>query len=67
MMSDLQAPPNYPVIVVHIEDGNGLTACTGQPMPGPAGDVYRNVPRYFCQACAKVMWRVDKEGATNDG
>ena len=50
----MDSPPNYPVIVVHTDDGNGLTACTGQPMPGPAGDVYRNVPRYFCQACARV-------------
>jgi transcriptional regulator with XRE-family HTH domain len=53
-VSDLQAPPNYPVIVLHTDDGDGLTACTGQPMPGPAGDVYRNVPRYFCEACARV-------------
>src|SRR5690606_26524558 len=43
MMSDLQAAPNYPVIVLHTDDGNGLTAGTGQPMPGPAGDAYRDV------------------------
>lgn len=51
MTAELPQQAN-PVIVVHTDDGNGLTACTGQPMPGPAGDVYRNVPRYFCQACA---------------
>ena len=44
------SPPNYPVIVVHTDDGNGLTAFAGQPirlfgqyrtpnMSGPAGDV----------------------------
>jgi len=45
-------PPNYPVIVVHLDDGHGNVACTGDPMPARPAEQHDRVPRYSCPGCA---------------
>ena len=51
----LSKSPNYPVIVVHLDDGNGLTICSRKPMPDPSAPIHADVPRYFCQGCAQSV------------
>lgn len=52
-------PPNYPVIVTHLDDGNGYTACSGHPMPLKVEPQHAHVPRYLCIACARYEVRGD--------
>ena len=40
------------MIVIHLDDGDGLTACSGNPMPDEVAPAYDKVDRYFCRACA---------------
>jgi len=43
---------NQPVIVVHLDGGGHLTACTGAPMPPEPGEQYEGFPRVLCTGCA---------------
>jgi hypothetical protein len=58
-------PPNYPVIVVHLEDG-GRTACTGDELPDPPSVVFQNVPRYLCPGCRLIVFLRDRQRAPMD-
>jgi hypothetical protein len=37
------------VIVQHLDDGNGRSACTGNPLPRVVG--YDDTPRWACTGC----------------
>jgi hypothetical protein len=53
--------PDFPVIVVHLEDppGSGLAACCGQPFRPPT---WMSTPRWLCTGCANA----GKPAAIND-
>lgn len=51
-MSEKSELPDFPVIVVHLEDppGSGLAACCGLKARWPRGE-YPGVKRWACTGC----------------
>ncbi len=50
----MSRPPNYPVIVVHLDDGTGHTVCTGDDMPLETMFQWNSTLRYLCVACRRA-------------
>ena len=47
--------PNFPVIVVHLDDGHGQVVCTGDEL-SEVDERYDHVPRYACVACHRFVY-----------
>ncbi len=62
----MKYPPNFPVIVVHLDDGTGHTICTGSDMPSETNPQYQSTPRYFCVACQRSDITEDTEYPDKD-
>ena len=53
-MTEKGALPNVPVIVMHLDNGHGLTMCSGHPLPR-ISEQYNKVPRLLCPLCARIL------------
>ena len=53
----IMSVPNFPVIVQHLRHPDGLTVCSGDPMP-EVDPKYDATPRYLCMVCGQTMKKV---------